>query len=185
MINHEEEIWKDVVGYEGLYQVSSLGRIKSMPNTKRSSELILVGNDYRFGYLRVTLYKIGHKRRMFRVHRMVADAFIQNPQNKPFVNHKNGIKTDNRVDNLEWCTHKENITHAYDNGFITKTPKNRKDASKPIRQINDIGQVIAEFPSGREAERQTGFHCSNINLVLTKKKKKAYGFYWEYSDKTY
>ena len=134
-----DEIWKDVVGYEGLYEVSNLGRVKRLSKTvhmkcvdkregRRSQgeytqsrvfpDKILKGTLSDKGYLTVGLTKDG-KQKNFRIHRLVAIAFIPNPHNKQEVNHKNGIKDDNRVDNLEWSTGDENIKHAIENGLIT------------------------------------------------------------------
>ena len=131
----EGEIWKDIVGYDGLYQISNLGRVKNLSkiwwmdknNTHRryKPDTIIFNRIDNLGYSICTLYKnsIGTKR--IRIHRLVAEAFIPNPDNKPCVNHINGIKNDNRIENLEWCTYSENIQHAYDNGL--KISKNGKD----------------------------------------------------------
>jgi len=120
-----EEIWKDVVGYEGFYKVSNLGNIKSL------DRVIVQSNGFRFlckgksltptiqkGYLRIGISK-DLKRKAKLVHRLVAEAFIPNPQKKPTVNHENGIKTDNRVENLTWMTHKEQTKHSRLNGLQT------------------------------------------------------------------
>jgi hypothetical protein len=102
-----KEIWKDIEGYEGLYQVSNLGRIKSL-NFKRSGKEGILKSNPEGGYCAVTL---SHKRRgVFYIHRLVATAFIPNPENKPEVNHINHNKRDNRASNLEWVTQSENCT---------------------------------------------------------------------------
>jgi hypothetical protein len=105
------EKWKDIVGFEGLYEISNHGRIKS------SGEFIDGWVDG--GYRRVSLCKCG-KETVYKVHRLVGLHFIPNPESKPFINHKNCIGTDNRVENLEWCTASENIQHAYDNNRINR-----------------------------------------------------------------
>lgn len=120
----EEEEWRPVVGYEGYYEVSDLGRVKSLTRTiefKGGREVTLKGKmikpgKHSTGYLVVGLNK-NHIQEMKRVHRVVAEAFIPNPENKPQVNHLNGIKTDNSLINLEWNTVKENIRHAFDTGL--------------------------------------------------------------------
>ena len=114
------EIWKDIEGYEGLYQVSNLGRVKSIYGwcgnrfVKRTKILKLKINNK--GYTKVYLYK-NKKSKMFFVHRLVAMAFVPNPNNLPQVNHKDGNKLNNSIGNLEWCTCSENIKHAYKTGL--------------------------------------------------------------------
>jgi hypothetical protein len=103
------EIWKDVYGYEGLYQISNLGNV-------RSNYKLLTPQKTRFGYMKIRL-SINNVRKGFFMHRLVAIAFIENKENKRCVNHKDGIKTNNNVDNLEWATHSENERHAYLNGL--------------------------------------------------------------------
>lgn len=105
----KDEIWKDVLNYENTYEISSLGRVR---NKKR--ELILNPPITPKGYIRISLFKDG-KSKNHMVHRLVAEAFIENPKNKPTVNHIDGNKTNNKISNLEWATHSENLIHAYDN----------------------------------------------------------------------
>lgn len=118
-----EEVWKDIEGYEGYYQISSLGKVKSLKNNK-VRKLI----EDRDGYLWVALYK-NKKQRIFFVHRLVAKCFIENNINKPQVNHKDENKQNNKVDNLEWVTAKENINYG------TRTHKASQKHNKPIRVI--------------------------------------------------
>jgi hypothetical protein len=122
------EIWKDVMDFEGRYQVSDFGRIKSFARNKLG--IIITPYKTQFGYHAITL-RINKKLTYRFIHRVVATAFIPNPNNKPSVNHKNGIRTDNRLDNLEWCTAKENTQ----DGIRRQTIKVAGDNSKR-RKIN-------------------------------------------------
>jgi len=119
------EVWKDIIGFEGYYQISNMGRVKGMHRP-----LIRLGRVYKYackkllaltfagaGYLRIILCKDGVKKSHY-VHILVANAFIPNPENKPTVNHKKGIKTDNRATEIEWATRSENTTHAHNTGLI-------------------------------------------------------------------
>lgn len=117
------ETWKDIFGYEGLYQISNRGRLKSLVGGWRKSEKILKSCHNTDGYLIIGLYK-DKKRKTKRVARLIAEAFISNPNNKPQINHKNGIKTDDRIDNLEWVTSSENHQHAFRVGI--KSQKGEK-----------------------------------------------------------
>jgi predicted XRE-type DNA-binding protein len=113
----EKEIWKDVIGYEGLYQVSNLGRVKSL-----RKNLIMKLCSANHGYLNVGLNK--NLKKSFYIHRLVAQAFIPNPENKPQVNHKDGNRLNNKVENLEWNTNYENMRHGYDTGLIDNKKEN-------------------------------------------------------------
>lgn len=138
----ETEIWKDIKGYEGVYQVSNYGRVKSLQRYRVSksgtnqnvNEKILkqsCGKTHK--YLNVTLAK-NKKNKTFQIHRLVALYFIPNPLNKSQVNHIDGNKQNNCVDNLEWCTCKENIHHAWKNGLNHISEKHRKVASENAKQ---------------------------------------------------
>ena len=175
------EEWRDVVGYEGLYQVSSEGRVKSLERKARhwrggeriQKERILKPDVSKDGYLRAALYA-GGKRKWFRVHRLVCEAFHENPDNKPQVNHINEDKTDNRACNLEWCTAKENCNHG------SRNIRRAETQSKPVGQYTLGGELVKIWPSAREAKRQAGFSHGYICKTANGKYKQAYGFIWKY-----
>ena len=177
-----EEVWRDIEGHEGLYQVSSEGRIKSLKRTiikkdgrkQTVKERILKGTPDKDGYLKIGLYCGTGKQKWFQVHRLVGEAFIQNPDEKPQINHINEIKIDNRACNLEWCTCKRNINHGSRNERVAKA------LGKPIGQYNLDGQLIKVWPSAREARRQTGFDQGYVSAVARGKYKQAYSYIWKY-----
>ena len=171
-----KEEWKDIVGYEGLYQVSNLGRIRAIRN---SAYKILEGQKKQSGYIGCALSKNGIIKH-YRVHRLVAEAFIQNAENKPQVNHINGIKTDNNVKNLEWCTAKENINHSYKVGLSKGRRDGKNVLSKKIRQYSLDGVLIKEWESAMQIQREMGFNNSAISACCLNKQKQSYGYVWRH-----
>lgn len=174
------EIWKDIKGYEGLYQVSNLGRIKSLSNRSNHKNPILMKQACVLGYMVVSLTKDSVPK-MFKVHRLVASAFIENKENKADVNHKDGNKKNNNVNNLEWCTAQENVIHAFKTG-LSKAQKGKENSrSIIISQIDkNTGKEVNVFYGTREAERKTGIKHSNISRCCKGKYKSAGGFKWKY-----
>lgn len=165
-IDYLNEIWKDIKGYEGLYQVSNFGRVMNVKKNKLVKQEIIHN-----GYVRVTLFNNG-KPKWFFIHRLVAIAFIPNPHNYPQINHKDENKLNNCVDNLEWCTAK------YNSNYGTRNIK----ISKPILQFDLDGNFIKEWSSTREIERILGFYHSNVSWCCTNKIKSAYNYIWKYKD---
>lgn len=172
-LNYENEIWRDIPEYEGLYQASNLGRIR---NIKRNKCLKLV--KHHKGYLIVELFKNGCGKQ-FNVHRLVAKAFIPNPNNLPQVNHKDENKLNNCVDNLEWCSADYNTNYGNRNKKVSIKMTNGK-LSKPLLQLTLDDKIVNEWPSAMEVQRKTNFKQSFISDVCKGKYKQAYGFKWQY-----
>lgn len=158
------EEWRDIVGYEGLYEVSNLGRV-------RRNGKILKPSKVRHGYLQIALYKNGIYKRFY-IHRLVAYAFIPNPNSYPEVNHRDEDKTNNTVDNLEWCTHE------YNNNYGTRNER----LSKPVLQFDLQGNFISEWPSTAKVEEETGMDHSNISKCCSGNRSSAGGFVWRYKE---
>lgn len=165
-----EEIWKDVEGYEGLYQVSNFGRVKRV-----TTGIILKSVKHVTGYLKVNLCKnniVSSKT----IHRLVAESFIPNLENKSQVNHIDENKTNNMVSNLEWMTANENINHG------TRNKRSSKTKSIPIIATNLKTNESTDFNSGKECARQLGLHVSHICNVLKGKRKQTGGYTFKYKE---
>ena len=183
----EKEVWKDVKGYEGYYKISNTGKVKSL--TRRlwngvgyftKPEAILKPNPQVSGYLNVHLYK-NKKRRPFAIHRLVAKHFIGFPKNEEHVNHKDGDKTNNHIENLEWVTRKENTRHAMETGLWN--PKAIKGTyGIEVKQYDLDGRYLKSYPSASIAGEQFSKHASSaISKVCKDERKTAYGYKWEYA----
>lgn len=186
-----QEVWKDIIGYEGLYQVSNLGRVKSLQRVvKRTNGRPYTAKEKILGqfysgrdkdYLKSYLSKNG-KKKSYQIHRLVAIAFIPNVQNKPQVNHIDGNKSNNNILNLEWCTNSENQIHAYRMGLnhVKSLKGYLNPCSKEVIKCDLDGNEIECFGSMKEAERMTGIHYTNISACCKGKTKTAGGFKWIY-----
>ena len=171
----KEEIWKDIQGYEGKYMVSNWGRVKSLNYRNTGKEGILKGVANGNGYLEVILFKEG-KGKHYRINRLVAQAFLPNPDNLPEVNHKDENKQNNCVENLEYCSKLYNINYG------TGSKRSAEKRSKPLFGINIVSGLILEFPSIAEASRQTGINLGNICNCLKGRYKSTGGYVWYYAD---
>lgn len=178
-----KEIWRDIKDYEGLYQVSNLGRVRSLDHyvkSKGGKRLVkgkILKPDLDKGYLRVILYKDG-KGKHIMVHRLVAETFKPNPHNYPTVDHINRIKTDNCVENLRWAPWELQAENKDKENLI-------KSLSKPVEQYTLDMIFVAVYPSIQEASRQTGIPESSISCCCRGLYgfKTAGGYIWEYADK--
>lgn len=166
----QNEIWKPVVGYEGLYEISSYGNVRSLDRFinvrghihKRKSRPMKVCCG------RYKMIRLSKDSKVYTVniHRLIADAFIPNPQNKPQVNHINGVKTDNRIENLEWVTCSANIQHAYDNGLKKAVNGSRHYLSKLTDEIvSDIKRRIRNKEQIQSISNHYGVHQSSISKI--------------------
>ena len=182
------EIWKPVKGYEGLYEVSNLARVRSLdgwrdwvtrcgnPGKRFYRGRILRPQMKNSGYLFIMLHN-HDTYRITTIHRLVAEHFIPNPHNLPMVNHKDECKTNNIPENLEWCDNRYNVNYG-------TCPKRNSDShkKKPVEQLNLDGVVIARFECMHEAERVTGLRRCEISRCVRKPTNTARGYRWRYAN---
>ena len=166
-----KEVWKDIAGYEGLYQVSNLGKVKSLARNKQ-----LKFDYHKRGYQIVTLCNNKVRKRL-QVHRLVASAFIENPNALPQVNHIDENKRNNNVDNLEWCS------NDYNNRYGTRDARMAAKHKKPICQYDTNNNFVKGYDSIIEAVKQNDFKTgTSISECCRFKRKTAYGYIWKYKD---
>lgn len=181
------ETWKEIPNYEGIYEISTRGFIRTI--SKRLQKTPYITNK---GYLAIDLYK-NKKRKKHLIHRLIAETFISNPNNYPCVNHKDGNKLNNDINNLEWCTQKYNMQEAARLGLLNtwcgklfgKNHPNYKfrgkwKTQKPIYQCDLEGVILKRFNSCEEAKRETNIEASHISECCNNKRKTAGGYIWKY-----
>lgn len=191
------EVWKDIEGYEGRYQVSNLGNIKSLRYGGRYEARNLVPKVNNHGYEWVELFNNG-KKQCIQIHRLVASAFIPNPRGYPIVNHKDENPRNNQVDNLEWCDHKYNVRYSLERHIEERRkglwgprppywkgntgnfgPYKRK---RPIAQVDRDGNIVRIWDCSRQIQREENKSQWSITQCCDGKRKTAYGYTWHYAD---
>lgn len=181
------EVWENIKGYENVYQVSNCGQVRRIGNYTNQSEFswesghILKPANNSKGYYFVNL-SLNNKISRKYVHRLVAETFIQNPENKPTVNHINCDRSDNRVENLEWASYRENNDYSIQIMKKAGNSKRNNKLSRVVQQLDLQGNVLKEYPSYREAERQTGINGIDKVCSGAKYRKTAGGYKWRYKE---
>ena len=186
-----EEVWKPVDGYEELYEVSNLGRIRRLKfvNMYGSQDkiIILKPQKRKNGYIQI-IFRDKERSSERLLHRVVAMAFLPKVDGKEFINHKDGNKANNRVDNLEWCTRSENMKHAYRSGLAVPSSKGKfgenSNSAKAVEMLDLNGNVLKKFGSLIDAAKFVGVsRSSNICMCCKNgKRKTAYGYMWRYAE---
>lgn len=185
----ENEVWRDIEGYEGIYQVSNKGRVKSLQrlqkykcrNPRMLPERIMSVRKDKLGYGRVGLYNGEYK--FWLIHRLVAITFLPNPNNLPVINHKDENPSNNRVENLEWCTRKYNNNYGTASARMAKTLREKDNPINHVVQYTKDGVFVAEYISVMEAHRQTRFSSTSIFNACAGSQKTCHGFVWKFKNK--
>lgn len=173
-----DEIWKDIEGYGGTFQVSNLGRIKTFNYKNTGCENILKPKKHNRGYLQIQLIK-GNQNKTYMIHRLVAQAFVPNPSNLLYVNHRDEDKQNNAADNLEWCS------SSYNTLYSMKLHPERKRKISVDRNINQCdldGNVLRTWENARTIHVQTGMSDWSIAECCRGKRHTAYGYKWQYAN---
>lgn len=165
-----KEEWKDIKNYEGLYQISNLGRVKKI---NKSNIIICKPSIDTSGYKQIVLTK-NKKRKSYKIHRLIAQAFIPNPNNLPQINHKDENKLNNDVSNLEWCTLQYNCNYGSRNYRCTRHRQHK------VQQYNKQNNLVREYLSLKEAEKITKIKYQQISSCCRNKQKSAGGYIWKY-----
>ena len=171
-MNNENEVWRDIEGYEGMYQVSDKGRVRSL---KFGKERILKPGRLKNDYLYVNLCKNGEAKKYY-IHRLVAQAFLPNPDNLSQINHRDEIKTNNCVENLEWCDSK------YNNNYGTHIQRQVEKVSKTVLQFTKSGEFVREWKSVADVKRNHRYTHAHISECCLGKYKSSHGFFWKYKN---
>lgn len=181
----KQEIWKPIEGYEGLYEVSNFGRVRSLDRYVRNNDAynrkicgkIMKPHMNENGYMIVSLRNGGERHKKYRVHRLVALAFLPNPNNYTDVNHKDEVKHHNNLDNLEWCN------RSYNSLYGTAQERLSKHKYHPVemRDVNN-GRIIRKFESIKQASQDMNIKRSHISRVCRGERKTAGGYIWRYAD---
>lgn len=185
----DPETWRDIPGWEGIYQISNLGRVKSF-KVVPSGKVMRLSNKTG-DYIRIVLQKKGRKNETHLVHRLVAKLFLPNPSNLPVVNHKDGNKQNNSLSNLEWCTNSYNVRHSmnmHPMQSVSMVYYNKFERPKSIAQIDKDGNILAVYGSARMAQVSTGICSRNILQVANRTpfnkkgqtRKTAGGYAWRF-----
>lgn len=178
------EVWKPIPNYEGYYEVSNVGKVRSVTRTiidSKGRQFTRKGKELspglKNGYLRVTLSKDGINKDIY-IHRLVATVFLPNPNNLPVINHKDENKLNNCIENLEWCTYE------YNNNYGTTKERSAQKRSKPVIMCDkETHEPIKEFPSLAEAARSLDMSShGNISMVLNGTRQSASGYWWKYKE---